>query len=454
MKPTRTDFFRKTLSILLLAAAFFCFSPVSPTSGFVAGEREVALEEALHSALEHNERIAASRHRVSQAEEDVRIARSPMLPQVNLQGRHIRMKEIEVRAPGLGGPDRYNEASIQASQVLFQGGKLRSSLHASRYAMKSSRLEDYRTREQILFSVSGTYYNALFARRSVEIAENQLTRSNRQLELAESRREVGLVDMTAVLRARVQVAAAMEAIEEAKNNYSIALEQLALEMGIAQPPESIREPGPIELTEDLSVEQYIERAYENRRDLKASKEGLQAAMKQVDAQRGDFLPRLSLEGSYSIVDDDDVYYGDDYNWQAALVASYPLFTGMRDSAEVARARARQSEAEASVNRIKQEIRLDVRSAYADIQTRKTMVQHIDDQVESARANYEQVAAKFEEGLASTVDVVDAQTALNEAELNLANVYYRLQLDHLALKLAIGIFQEDLLSQYTPDNTRR
>ncbi len=332
MKTIRTDFFRKTLSTLLLAAAFFSFFFVSPASGFVEGEREVALEEALRSALRHNEQIAASRHRVTQAEEDVRIARSPMLPQVNLQGRHIRTKEVEGPPPGMGGPDRYNEASIQASQVLFQGGKLRSSLHASRYAMESSRLEHYRTREQILFSVSGAYYNALFARRSVEIAENQLTRSNRQLELAQSRREVGLVDMTAVLRARVQVAAAVEAIEEAKNNYSIALEQLALEMGITRPPESIREPGPIELTDDLSVEQYVERAYENRRDLKASKEGLQAAMKQVDAQRGDFLPTLSLEGSYSIVDDDDVYYGDDYNWQAALVASYPLFTGMRDSA--------------------------------------------------------------------------------------------------------------------------
>lgn len=452
MEPIRTRSFRKPFSILLLAAAFFCFFPVSPAIGFVEGEREVALEEALLSALRHNEQIAASRHRVSQAEEDVRIARSPMLPQVNLQGRHIRMKEVG--PPGMQGPDRYNEASIQASQVLFQGGKLRSGLHASRYAMESSRLEDYRTREQILFAVSGAYYNALFARRSVEIADNQLTRANRQLELAQSRREVGLVDMTAVLRARVQVAAAMEAIEEAKNNYSIALEQLALEMGVTRPPESIQEPGPIELTDDLSVEHYVERAYENRRDLMASEEGLQAAMKQVDAQQGDFLPTLSLEGSYSVVDDDDVYYGENDNWQAALVASYPLFTGMRDSAEVARARARQSEMAASVNRIKQEIRLDVRSAYADIQTREKVVQHINDQVESARANYEQVAAKFEEGLASTVDVVDAQTALNEAELSLANVYYRLQVDHLNLKLATGIFQKDLLSQYTPDNTRQ
>ena len=177
----------------------------------------------------------------------------------------------------------------------------------------------------------------------------------------------------------------------------------------------------------------------------ASERGLLAVQKQVEAERRSFFPTLSIEGTYSRVDDDAVYYGDDYTWQAALVLTYPLFTGLRDTAQIARARAGESEMQAAFNRIKQEIRVDVRSAYANIQTRKQMVRFFDDQLKSANANYEQVNAMFREGLVTTIDVMDAQTALNEAEQGLASAYYQLQLDKQSLLLATGVFQQTLIN---------
>ncbi len=428
---------KRLLFIVFSLMVFFAF----PLHARAEGEREVTLEEAYHSALRYNEQVLASEHRVDQAKEDIRIAKSPLFPQIQLQGRHIRMKETT--RFGVTGPDHYNEASIQGSQVLFQGGKLRIGIQASRYVAESSAYEDYRTRQQILYAVSNSFYNVLFARRSTDIAESQLTRSNQHLELARQRQEVGLVDMTAVLRAQVQVAAAMEALEQARNNYTVAKERLALEMGISTPPASVKEPETIE-TADATVDAYIEYAFQHRQDLLAAEKWLLAAESNVKAERRDFFPSLSVEGSYSLVDEDRIYDGDDYNWQAALVASLPLFTGFKNTADVAKARAQKSEMQAAYNRAKQEIRLDVRSAYVDIQTRKKMIRHLTDQVDAARAHYDQVSAKFEEGLASTVDLVDADTALNEAELSLANVYYRLQLDHLRLQLATGEFLQDML----------
>ena len=427
-----------------------------PQPAMAEETREITLEEAYHSALQHNERIMASRYRVEQAKEDIRIARSPVLPQFSLEGKSVRFKETDpvggfrdlaeemnIFLPDMTGPDRFNEATIKGSQVLFHGGKLRIAIQASRYVAESSTFEDYRVRQQVLYGVSRSFYNVLFARRAMEIGESQLTRSNQHLELARQRQEVGLVDMTAVLRARVQVAAAMEALEQARNNYTVAGEQLALDMGIPIPPASVREPEAIEMA-DVPVETHIENAFANRRDLMATEKWLLASQMHVEAERRDFLPVVSLEGSYSVIDKEELYSGDHYDWQVALVARYPLFTGLKNTAEVAKARARESEMQAAYNRTKQEVRLDVRAAYADIQTRKKMVQHIGDQVDAAKAHYEQVSAKFEEGLASTVDVVDAHTALNEAELSLATVYYRLQLDQLRLQVATGTFLQAML----------
>lgn len=440
-----TRFFQFTLFM----AVSLCM--ILTTSVYGQREREITLEEAYHSALKHNELISASASRIDQAREDVRIARAPMLPQIQLQGRAIRRKETSI-VPGQNGttgsiptfPDRYNELSLQGSQILFQGGKLMLGVAASRHVARRSEYNDYRTRQQILFTVSNSFYNVLFARRSSEIAESQLSRARQHLELAEQRHQVGLVERTAVLRAQVEVAAAMESMEQARNNYAISMEQLALEMGIPTPPDSVREPEEIEL-DDIPVETHIEYAFKNRRDLMASERGLLAVQKQVEAERRDYFPTLSIEGTYSRVDDDAVYYGDDYTWQAALVLTYPLFTGLRDTAQIARARASESEMQAAFNRIKQEIRVDVRSAHANIQTRKQMVRFFDDQLSSANANYEQINAMFREGLVTTIDVMDAQTALTEAEQGLASAYYQLQLDKQSLMLATGVFQQNLLN---------
>jgi len=85
--------------------------------------------------------------------------------------------------------------------------------------------------------------------------------------------------------------------------------------------------------------------------------------------------------------------------------------------------------------------------YLDIKTQEKVLASLRDQVQSAQANYEQILAQFEEGLVSSVDVVDAQTALNEAELRLARAYYTYQLDQLRLRLATGTFVHDRVQKY-------
>jgi outer membrane protein TolC len=104
-----------------------------------------------------------------------------------------------------------------------------------------------------------------------------------------------------------------------------------------------------------------------------------------------------------------------------------------------------------MNRLKKEIRNQVRSVYLDIRTQKKVIQQIEEQVRAARRNYRQVNAQFEQGLVTAVDQVDAFTALNEAENRLAQAYYSYQLDQIRLELAMGTFQTDLVAKELPDD---
>ena len=87
----------------------------------------------------------------------------------------------------------------------------------------------------------------------------------------------------------------------------------------------------------------------------------------------------------------------------------------------------------------------MRSVYLDLQTQQSVIQQLEKQVESAERNYRQVTAQFEEGAASSVDQVDAFTALNEAKNRLAKSRYSYELDMVRLQLMIGVLQQELVS---------
>jgi outer membrane protein len=185
---------------------------------------------------------------------------------------------------------------------------------------------------------------------------------------------------------------------------------------------------------------------ENRQDYEQAAKQVQATEERVAFEKADYFPNLSLTGEYTRTDEEALFYGEDYNWEASLVLSYPLFTGWQTSAEVDRARSEKSKAEFSLSRLRKQIRTEVRSVYLDIQTQQKVIDQLRRQVASARRNYEQVTAQFEQGLLTAVDQVDAFTALNEAENRLAQAYYTYQLDMIRMEMATGRFQDDLLKK--------
>jgi outer membrane protein len=241
------------------------------------------------------------------------------------------------------------------------------------------------------------------------------------------------------------VAQSREQLERARNHYDISLERLALEMGVESVPGPIEEPSERTFN-PLEISQLYDIAINNRPDFDEATKVLSAADERVEFEKADYFPNLSLTGQYILTDEDELFYGDSYDWQASLVLSYPLFTGWKTSAEVDRALSEKSQARYTLDRLRKQIRNEVRSVYLDIQTQQKVIDQLEQQVKSARRNYEQVSAQFDQGLLTAVDQVDAFTALNEAENRLAQAYYTYQLDLIRLDLATGIFQSDLLEK--------
>ena len=421
-------------------------------------EKEITpftLEKAYETALKNNDQVVISRERLAQEEKDIVVATAGLYPQISAEAGYTRQKVTEISAGGtslgtFGNPRDYGTMTLKLDQHIYQFGKVWSARKIAKHYFNSSKFRHIRQVKEILFNVSARYYEMLLGREAIEIAENALERAEKQMAQAKARFDVGVLTQTDVLRARVQVAESQENLERAKNQYDIALENLALEIGLeslpgplAEPPEKPFAPAPLS---DL-----YQTALSKRQDFRQAEQQLRVAEERVDFEQADFFPRLSIEGQYIRTDTSELFYGEREDWQATLKLSYPLFTGWRTSAEVDQAKSRRKEAAAAMSRLKKEIRNQVRSVYLNIRTQKKVIQQLEEQVKSAKRNYQQVNAQFEQGLVTAVDQVDAFTALNEAEKRLAQAYYSYQLDQIQLELAMGTFQTDLVAKELPDD---
>ncbi|MFW6284294.1 MAG: TolC family protein [Desulfosalsimonas sp.] len=414
--------------------------------------RGLTLEQAFETALKKNEQVGISRQDLVNARTDVTSATSNLYPQLSLRGAHNREKDRDPAAGSAGGgvsalttPDHYNTLTLQLDQHIYQWGKVWSARKIAEHYYDGSRYRHLRQVQEILYQVSVQYYEVLLGRRAIEIAENALERAVQQMDRAEAQFQVGILTQTDVLRAEVQVAQSREQLERARNQYDIAIERLALEMGVESIAGPVREPD--ERTfESAPISELFSTALANRPDFDQAARKLQAADEQVDYEKADYFPNLSLNAQYVRTDEKSLFYGEHDDWNASLVVSYPLFTGWQTTAEVDRARSEKSQAQYSLSRLRKEIRNEVRSVYLDIKTQQKVIDQLKQQVRSATRNYEQVSAQFEEGLVTAVDQVDAFTALNEAENRLAQAYYTYQLDLIRLDLATGTFQSDLLEK--------
>ncbi|MFP3982981.1 MAG: TolC family protein [Desulfurivibrionaceae bacterium] len=440
---------------LALLAAALTFSMIPGQSAASETGERISLEQAFRIALENNEQVKISGKELRQAETDVTTATSELYPQISVRGAYNWEKERDFNggSSSLQGsqesifttPNEYGTLSLQLDQHIYQWGKVWSGRKIAQYYREGTRLRHVRRVQEILFQVSTRYYEVLLGREAIEIAETALERAEKQLQQARARFNAGILTRTDVLRAEVQVSRSREELERAKNQHDIAMENLALELGIGSTPDSLAEPGEKSFPQTQVTDLY-NKALKNRKDLKQAQKELQGRKENISVEKADFFPRLSFTGQYTRTDEKGLYYGEYDDWRAALELSFPLFTGWKNSADVDRAKAEQNKAEYSLDRLRKQIRNEVRSVYLNIQTQEKVIDQLKKQVQSAEENYRQVTARFQQGLVTAVDQIDAFTALTESENSLAQAYYTYQLDLIQLKLATGTFQEDLLEE--------
>lgn len=430
LRPASTLF---ALFSVLLALAF------APAAA--AQERTLTLEEAYRYALENHEDLGIARENISQAKDDLTKSIARILPNITAEGSYTRYTEAKTTDTGfVTQPESATMAEIRLTQPLYSGGREWAVQRQARLQIEGETRGLEGTTESVMLDTARAYYGVLKAQKDVEIKSAALKRAVERLEVAEARFSVGDVTRSAVLRAQAELAGAEAELRRSLNgldNSKVLLKRLT---GLEE-VFTLVEPAP-QGPVALDPERLIERALEHRSDYARLVLQEKAASEGIVIAKAGFKPSLRLEGVYSWRDQDpQTTFFQEESASGTLRLTYPLFEGFLRKAELSDARSELREAELTRLGLKRNITVQVTEAANNVRAIESLIESFRRQVAFAEEDYSMVFEQFKFGVATTLDVIDADTTLVEAQTSLASATYDLEVAKLNLKFVTGALVE-------------
>lgn len=417
-------------------------------------------KQCVDLALAHNPDIAVSRSHIEQAEAGLRQAEAGRLPRLNLSltGTHTN---DPLGAFGLkSGQERVTSADFDPARLnapkattnlntrfelawpVYTGGLVQSQVSQARALVQAAHSGDAAARQQLVLQVLKRYQGVHSARAQVRVAEQAVAAAEEYVRVARRLHEQGLAVKSDVLTARVHLEEARVRLAEAKNAAASALDQLKLLLG--RPLDEPLEVGEPVLPRLLpGGEQELRRqALDRHASLISLRHQLQAAAAQVEAARAGKRPQVSV---LLRQDWNDKTIGLDASSQTiAGVLTWTAFDGGASGAGVERAEAGRRELAARLRQAEDGIALQVADARRRAMEAEERVSAREFAVQQAEEAQRLIRRRYENGLATIVELLTAQTQLDGARAGLVAAQYELAVQRAELQRAVGVLTAEAL----------
>lgn len=238
------------------------------------------------------------------------------------------------------------------------------------------------------------------------------------LDAAEQRRDAGVATIADVLQSRTALSQAKLDALTIEGSIGSLRGALATAMGL--PANVTFEVGelPAEMpTFDFgnAADEAIAKALTRRPDLASAREAWLSAQANVKETKGSWLPKLSLTGvANRNYYDPPVFASKTDTWSLGLVLRVPIWNGLRNKYEVAKAREEEARAAAQARSVEQTVVDDVWSSWYELQTSVQRIDTTKDLLASATESEQVALGRYKEGVGSLLDLLTAQGALARA----------------------------------------
>lgn len=401
---------------------------------------------------EGSAKIQIAAETVRQSESRSAQARAALLPDFDAsvshlnQTRNLAAMGIQVRVPIPGftfptfvGPFDTFDARANLRQNVFDLSSIRR-YQASRSALTGARAERDHTAEQVAAAVARAYLAALKSEADVEAAAANVQMARAVLELVENQKAAGTGTGIEITRARVQLANEEQRLLVAKNQRRRARLELLRATGLRLDTE-IELDGSLayQPVDGASLEQLRQRAFATRADLKAQRRREEAMRLSSSAATLERLPAVSAFADYGSI---GTGLGSALPTRTYGIAlRVPVFDGGRRDARRSESKSQYRAEQARTRDLEEQIELELRVALDALASADEQVKVAASGLELATNELAQARRRYAAGVATSIEVTDAQTRLERARDNHIAALFAHNLARIDLAVAQGAVED-------------
>ena len=348
-----------------------------------------------------------------------------------------RLNNIVVR------PAQSTTYTLSGNQPIFAGATI-PALQAAWNTEELTLASIDNAREQVLYNVANLYYNVAAAEKFARLNAQSLTNLQTHLRQAEAKYAVGQIPRMGVLQAQIEVARAQATLARSRNDYQNALAALANLIGAGPIAE-------LQAAEDLTAATFTALAFpsdatasavKNRGDMKVAATQVSLAKDNKNLAYLKWAPNLILNGQIQRTDNAGAF-GEKDSWNVALVLNVPLIQSGGGVFEVQDSYSKIRQAETQVSAKQDEIAVDVQTSRSRLDVTQGNLAVALQQANLAQENYNVTQISFENGIATSLDLIDANQTLLGAQINAIREQLNVHLDTLNYYRALGLLNEAL-----------
>lgn len=445
--------------------------------------RPVTLTQAIQIALANNTEIKRSLLTLKDADQQVRIAWSEVMPEITGSATYTRNLEIPVNfvpaqffdpnapagdlVPLQFGTDNNWNGGFSVNQTIFRGEAIVGI--SSSQLFKSAQAENLRaTTQQIVTNTRVAYYNVLVAEEQLRLQQATVERLRENLRENRARQKAGLIDEYAVLQVEVQLSNQEPQLTQAKYAVEQAYRELNLTLGLpveldlavqgnlnayqigkdsaaAEVNENIKQVDSMTPYSFDEQKELLEIATDYRGDIRVLNKQEDLKEREIKAIQSRFLPTLSANYNLNwsaAQAGSPVFFGSEEtrarSQTVGVTLSLPLFQGFERSANLQIAKIEQKDIELQQEFALRSAKNEIQSAREDLNQAIETAPAREKALRQAREGYERAKARLNNGIGSQIDVTEAEFQLRQAEVNYAQMVYNYLAAKARYDLAIGM----------------
>lgn len=438
--------YKKAKNVLALTAAL----SVLCSQSVFAATLELDLEETIQRALLTNPSVKIAEYNRKAAKADYSAAKGARGISISLS-----------HSSGRGGyaDNRYNTIyqngrpvaiydkgianshsnSITASLPIFTGGELQGQIGQAKANYRSMLSAEEQAYNEMKETATTGYFNMLNATNMKALRQESVDRLQAHLDNVIAQYNVGIVARADVLRSEVELANAQQNYITASNEYDVA--EATLNNIIGTPLGTT-----LLLKDRLQYEPYEnDMAYclayseQHRPELKQAEYAIDSAEAALVVARSGHMPKVYANASNNWGGNGSDWPGDDdENWSVGVTASMNVFDSGVTWSKIHAAQENLAKAKESQRQIKDNVELEVRTDYLNLREAEKRITTTQVAVASAEEDYHIAVVRYQAGVGTNIDVMDAQEALTQAKTNYYQALYNYNTSKAALNTSMGV----------------